>query len=147
LEAVIQEKNAEITFSDLPVIIGDRLQLRQLFQNLISNALKYSKKDSVPQIKIKASQVSGQESGLQIPSDAKLRPFHRIEVADNGIGFEQGDAERIFNIFQRLHGNKEYSGTGVGLSIARKVVENHQGFIDAISQTGVGTTFRILLPL
>jgi signal transduction histidine kinase/PAS domain-containing protein len=146
LEAVIQEKNAVISVAELPVITGDKLQLRQLFQNLISNALKYSKKEEVPNIEISAQQVSGQQSGFPVASDAKNCTYYLVEVKDNGIGFEQGDAERIFNIFQRLHGNKEYSGTGVGLSIARKVVENHQGFIDAVSQLGLGTTFRVLLP-
>ena len=72
--------------------------------------------------------------------------FHLIEVKDNGIGFDQADAERIFNVFQRLHGNAEYKGTGIGLSIARKVVQNHHGYIWAESAPNKGSTFRVLLP-
>ena len=73
--------------------------------------------------------------------------FHLIRVTDNGIGFEQKDEERIFQVFQRLHGNAEYKGTGVGLSIARKVVENHEGYIYARSEPGAGATFSVLLPV
>ncbi len=147
LETAIQEKNAVIHQEDLPVVNGDKLQLRQLFQNLISNALKYSKKEVAPLVEVRSRQIQGAQSGLSLPAEHMNRLYHLIEVSDNGIGFDQADAERIFNIFQRLHGNKEYSGTGVGLSIARKVVENHQGFIGAQSQAGAGATFSVLLPV
>ena len=115
---------------------GYRRQLQQLFQNLISNAIKYSKRDTAPQIRIHASEVS---------EDGRLH--HLIAITDNGIGFEQEYGEKIFQMFTRLHGKAEYSGTGVGLSIVKKVVENHNGFIKAESVSGEGSVFKIYLPL
>ena len=136
LELDIQEKNAIVRFENLPVIKGYRRQLQQLFQNLISNALKYSKNDVPAVIDISASQLidNGQH-------------YHVISVKDNGIGFEQVYAEKIFQMFTRLHSKSEYSGTGVGLSIAKKVVENHNGYISAVSSPGVGTTFNVHFPV
>jgi PAS domain S-box-containing protein len=147
LEVVIDEKQATITVGPLPTITGHKRQVQQLFQNLIGNALKYSKPDLPPEISITSRIVNGSETGLQFTADDARRQYHLVEVKDNGIGFEQEDAERIFNVFTRLHGNAEYKGTGVGLSIAKKVVENHQGFIWAESQPNVGTTFKILFPV
>ena len=83
---------------------------------------------------------------LNLPIDLSERVFHLIEISDNGIGFEQEYADRIFEMFQRLHGKTEYAGTGVGLSIARKVVDNHNGYIWAKGQPGVGATFYVLFP-
>lgn len=147
LEVEIDEKKAVITVAELPIISGHKRQLQQLFQNLIGNALKYSKPGVPPEITITAKQVKGSETTLQMTAEAARQQFHLIEVSDNGIGFDQEDAERIFNVFTRLHGNAEYKGTGVGLSIAKKVVENHQGIIWAESQPDVGTTFKILFPI
>jgi signal transduction histidine kinase len=90
--------------------------------------------------------VSGLESVRPLKEEDRDKQYHHIEVRDNGIGFAAEDAERIFNVFTRLHGNAEYNGTGVGLSIARKVVENHGGYIWAESKLGEGATFNILLP-
>jgi PAS domain S-box-containing protein len=136
LELDVQEKKAIIHVGKLPTIMGYRRQLQQLFQNLISNALKYSKRDVPPQIDISASRVM--ENG---------KPYDLIEVKDNGIGFEQEYAEKIFQMFARLHGRAEYGGTGVGLSIAKKVVENHDGFIRVESSPGQGATFNVFLPV
>ncbi|HEV7333069.1 MAG TPA: PAS domain-containing protein [Flavisolibacter sp.] len=147
LEVEIDEKKAEITIGALPTIYGHKRQLQQLFQNLIGNALKYSKPDVLPQITITAKLVYGSDTSLHMTADAARQQYHLLEVKDNGIGFEQVDAERIFNVFTRLHGNAEYKGTGVGLSIAKKVMENHQGFIWAESQPGVGTSFKMLFPV
>jgi signal transduction histidine kinase len=143
----IQEKQAKVNVSQLPVVRGYRRQLQQMFQNLVSNALKYSKPGEVPVITITSRQVSGVDSGLNVPSGLWNNQFHLIEVTDNGIGFDQQDAERIFNMFTRLHGKYEYAGTGVGLSIVKKVVENHNGYIRASSTPGKGSTFSILLPV
>jgi PAS domain S-box-containing protein len=142
LELEIQKKNAVIRIEKLPVVKGYRRQLQQLFQNLLSNALKYSRSEVTPQIECNASIVHGNEAGF--PDDLL---YHRITVSDNGIGFEQEQAEKIFQMFQRLHGKGQYEGTGVGLSIARKVAENHNGKLTAHSEKGKGATFNVYLPV
>ena len=146
LEVLIEEKGADIQIGELPVIYGYKRQIQQLFQNLVGNALKYSKTGVQPQVLIRAKKVNGAEVPIQLPADKLEKMYHLIEVEDNGIGFEQQYAERIFGMFQRLHGRSEYAGTGVGLSIARKVAENHGGFIWAESTPGEGSTFKVLLP-
>lgn len=135
LELDVIEKRAVINVAPLPVVKGYRRQLQQLFQNLISNALKYSKENVPPQIGITAEQ--HQQEGIH---------YHLITVKDNGIGFPQEYAEKIFRMFTRLHGKNEYSGTGVGLSIVKKVVENHNGHIIVQSEVGEGSVFKIYLP-
>lgn len=146
LELSIEEKDAKIIIDALPVIKGNRLQLQQLFENLIGNSLKYSKSDSTPVIKLSSTRIKGSDTALHLSEEEESKAYHLIEVRDNGIGFEQADAERIFNVFTRLHGMAEYKGTGVGLSIVRKVAENHNGYVWAESKPGEGTTFKILLP-
>lgn len=146
LELMVSEKGAQVNVAPLPVVKGHRRQLQQLFHNLIGNALKYNKQDVTPEIHITARTVRGDEAGIPVTPEDKQKMFHLIEVSDNGIGFEQQYADRIFNIFTRLHGNNEYSGTGVGLAIAKKVVENHKGYIAAESKPGDGATFKVLLP-
>jgi signal transduction histidine kinase len=140
LETAITEKGATITTCELPVVKGDSVQLRQLFLNLLSNALKYSKQNTAPVITL-----AYQKSEQKLNGTEQL--YHCIAVTDNGIGFEQQYAERIFQVFQRLHGKSEYPGTGVGLAIAQKVVINHHGYIKAKSQPGEGATFSIYLPV
>lgn len=147
LELEIQEKGAMIHVAPLPVVAGNHRQLQQLFQNLISNALKYSQPGIPPEINISATMVQGSAYRQQVPEHEADRQFHKIEVKDNGIGFDQADADRIFNVFTRLHSNTEYRGTGVGLSIVRKVVENHQGYIWAESNLAKGSSFIFLLPV
>ncbi|HYH15704.1 MAG TPA: ATP-binding protein [Flavisolibacter sp.] len=147
LELQIEEKGARVTAGHLPTTQGRPRQLQQLFENLIGNALKYSKPDVAPIITVTASVVKGSDTSLALSAEEANKPFHLIEVQDNGIGFEQADAERIFNVFTRLHGNTEYRGTGVGLSIVQKVVENHGGYIWAEGLPGQGATFKMLLPV
>ena len=147
IELLVEEKNGDIQVDPLPVVRGHRRQLQQLFHNLIINALKYSKPDRTPEIRISSSTIKGSEAELPVAEKDRNLEFHLIRVTDNGIGFEQKDEERIFQVFQRLHGNAEYKGTGVGLSIARKVVENHEGYIYARSEPGAGATFSVLLPV
>lgn len=146
LELAIEEKHAQIIMGSMPTVHGHRRQLQQLFQNLLANALKYSKPGEPPLIRIDSQTVTGEVSGLEIKAEDRYKRFHLITVQDNGIGFEQQYAERIFNIFTRLHGRSEYSGSGVGLAIVQKVVQNHKGYIAAESQPGVGATFKVLLP-
>ncbi|HEY0677031.1 MAG TPA: PAS domain-containing protein [Chitinophagaceae bacterium] len=146
LELDIQEKHAVITYDKLPTITGNRRQLQQLFQNIIGNALKYSKPGQPPEINITSEVVSGKEAGFTSEESTEAK-YHLIRVSDNGIGFDQRESERIFQMFQRLHGNSEYRGSGVGLSIAQKVAENHNGKIIAEGNPGVGATFEIYLPV
>lgn len=146
LELIIREKKATVHVDKLPMVKGHRRQLQQLFQNLISNALKYSKKDVPPEITINAKKITGSEASISLPPELASQEFNLINVCDNGIGFDQNDAHRIFNVFTRLHGNKEYPGTGIGLSIAKKVTENHHGYIYAKGEPGKGACFSILLP-
>ena len=146
LDLEVQQKGATVTVDSLPVIRGNKRQIQQLLQNLVSNALKYSKAGVAPQIRITCRKVTAAEARAGLPVEGD-KPYYLLEVRDNGIGFEQADAERIFNVFTRLHGNAEYKGNGVGLSIVRKVVENHNGFVWAESVPGEGATFKVLLPV
>lgn len=142
LELLIEEKRCDIRVESLPTINGSYVQLTQLFGNLISNALKFSSSDRDLQILIKYSLVDQAESLVSKPH----YQFHKIDIRDNGIGFEQRNANQIFNIFQRLHGKADYEGTGIGLALCKKVVENHGGEIYATSSVGVGSIFTILFP-
>jgi light-regulated signal transduction histidine kinase (bacteriophytochrome) len=146
LELQIDEKNAVVNVGKLPVINGYRRQLQQLFQNLIGNALKYGKPGVPPRVDITCKKVNGKDTGEDITGEAAEKTYYLIEVKDNGIGFEQKYAEKIFNVFTRLHGNAEYKGTGVGLSIVRKVMENHNGFVRAESVPDEGSVFKVYFP-
>ena len=144
LSEPIKEKKASIEIKKLPKIKGVVFQLNQLFTNLISNSLKYSKEDLSPTIEINSKKVSS-KTDSKIPEN-DTRKFYRITFTDNGIGFEQEHAEKIFNLFQRLHGKTDYPGTGVGLAICKKIVDNHKGYIFAESTPGKGATFLLYLP-
>jgi light-regulated signal transduction histidine kinase (bacteriophytochrome) len=145
LELLIEQKNATINLNQLPVIEGIPLQISQLFANLISNALKFSSRERDCVIDIICSDFTSGESYDDFKPDPGKRYF-LIRVSDNGIGFEQEYAEQIFSIFQRLHGKQQYEGTGIGLALCRKIVQNHGGHIFASSTRGIGTTFHIVLP-
>jgi light-regulated signal transduction histidine kinase (bacteriophytochrome) len=147
LDLQVQEKKAKINMDTLPVIKGNRRQIQQLFQNLIGNALKYSKAGQAPVINITSRTVKGRDTEAKFTAEEGNSLYHLIEVKDNGIGFEQKYSEDIFNIFTRLHGLADYAGSGVGLSIVRRVVENHRGYIWANSRQGEGSTFSVLLPV
>jgi light-regulated signal transduction histidine kinase (bacteriophytochrome) len=146
MEASIIETSAGITVEATGNVYGDERQLRQLIQNLLSNALKYRRKDIKPKIHIQAAVQSGINAPehLHIPAGAM---YHAITVSDNGIGFEPEYADTIFKLFQRLHGKNTYEGTGVGLALVQKVVENHGGFIWADGRPGEGSVFTVLLPV
>ena len=147
LDLEIEQKQATITTDPLFITKGHYRQLQQAFQNLLANALKYNRPNVRPDIRIRYKMLSGNDVSLPLLAEQRDRDYHLIQVIDNGIGFEQQDAERIFNVFTRLHGNSEYRGTGVGLSIAQRVVKNHNGHIWAQSQPGVGSVFNVLLPV
>lgn len=146
LELEVEERAAQVHIAKLATIKGHQRQLQQLFHNLVGNALKYSKPGTPPEIHISCSIVAAPDAGLVLSPEELKQRFYKIEVRDNGIGFEQKDAERIFAVFQRLHGNSEYRGTGVGLAIARKVAHNHSGYIKAESTPGEGARFKVFLP-
>lgn len=147
LDLVVGETGAQVVVEALPTVPGDATQLGQLFQNLLSNALKFRRADVNPVIRVSAQQMAA--AGLP-PSIRPTRtaPFyHRIDVSDNGIGFDQKYVDRIFQVFQRLHGKNQFAGTGIGLAICEKVAANHGGAITAISQPGTGATFSVYLPV
>ncbi len=143
LEVQIEETQALIEISDLPRVEADRTQMRQLLQNLISNALKFRSDGQIPHINIQAKVIIEPRIHLSHNHPAK---FCEIEVTDNGIGFEEKYLHRLFQPFQRLHGRDEYPGTGMGLAICRKIVERHNGSITAHSKPGHGSTFIVKLP-
>jgi signal transduction histidine kinase len=140
----VEEDNVTIEMSALPVLKVIPLQFNQLFSNIIMNAIKYKKQDSDVIIKISAELISASE--MQTQASLTSDKYWKIKVSDNGIGFEQEFANKIFELFQRLHGKSEYEGTGIGLAICKKIVQNHHGFIEAIGQPGIGSTFNIYLP-
>ncbi len=139
LDEIILEKNALVTVGQLPVIRAVPLQMQQLFHNLLTNALKYSRPDVDPRVEINCelTEVPGRDNAK----------FYKISVADNGIGFDEQFKNKIFELFQRLHGKTEYEGTGIGLAICRKIVNIHNGFINATSTPGEGSTFEVFLPV
>ncbi|HEX4849421.1 MAG TPA: ATP-binding protein, partial [Puia sp.] len=139
----IQEKNAQIRVEQLPSLTVNPVLIRPLFSNLIGNALKFSKKDVAPQIRIFAEM---QASMLDTGNKLGENRYCRICVEDNGIGFEQIHAHQIFDMFRRLHPVAEFKGTGIGLAICKRIIEKHNGFIYAQSQVNVGTTFIVSIP-
>tara|TARA_R110001592_G_scaffold52750_5_gene161811 strand:+ start:4323 stop:5798 length:1476 start_codon:yes stop_codon:yes gene_type:complete len=141
LEVAIEESSAVIAYQDLPEINGDVTQLNQLFLNLLSNAIKFRQKDIAPKINI----IHRNEPVIDPVLSTEIL-WHIITISDNGIGFEQAFAEKIFFPFQRLHARTAYKGTGIGLAVCRRIVERHGGTITVKSQVEQGTTFTIRLP-
>jgi PAS domain S-box-containing protein len=144
-ELLIEEKQATIESNHLPVISGITIQIVQLFSNLISNSLKFAFKDVRPVIKIEARLLTADEVKNTTSLDPSLS-YYEVDFTDNGIGFNQQNAEQIFDIFKRLHGRSEFEGTGIGLAICKKIVQNHGGEIRAKSVKGLGAKFEVLLP-
>jgi signal transduction histidine kinase len=142
LAARIEQMGAQVDVGHLPVIESSPFQMQQLFQNLLSNSLKYHSEEK-PVIKVTANQVKDPASKRTSTGGQWVR----ILVEDNGIGFDEKYLDRIFQPFQRLHGRSHYEGTGMGLAICRKIVERHGGTITAKSAPGKGTTFIITLPV
>jgi signal transduction histidine kinase len=143
LEARIEETGGKVVVGDLPTIDADELQMRQLLQNLIANALKFRKPDLPPTVEIACEFPKDVAAG----SEAMRNGSVRILVKDDGIGFDEKYLDRIFTPFQRLHGRGEYDGTGIGLAVCRKIVERHGGTLTATSAVGKGSTFIATLPI
>ncbi|GAB3050984.1 sensor histidine kinase [Spirosoma pulveris] len=146
LSLLISETKAQIHIQPLPTVEGEATQLGQLFQNLLSNALKFRQKGVSPQIRINYQAIPATHLPAFWKPVSANGVYHKIEIADNGIGFDEKYLDRIFQMFQRLHGKGEYAGTGVGLAICQKVVANHGGMLTATSQPGKGSTFIVYLP-
>lgn len=143
-ELRIQEKGAVITCGPLPCVDVNRGQMRQVFQNIISNALKFSKPGVPPVIKIYSKRIAEKSFTAAEQTDG---PFCSISVEDNGIGFDEKYISNIFSLFERLNSKDQYEGTGIGMAIAKKVIDKHNGLISAFSHEGNGARFELILPL
>lgn len=144
LEERIETSGGKVDVGELPMVDADPLQMRQLVQNLLSNALKFRKPSQAPHVRIHGDVSNGHD----LETDGvRAEELCRIIVEDDGIGFEQQYAEQIFGVFQRLHGRKEYEGSGVGLAVCRKIAERHGGTITVNSRPGEGTKFIVTLPV
>lgn len=146
-ELMIEEKQANVRIGRLPVIWGVALQMNQLFYNLLSNALKFTRPDVSPEIVIDA-EIIDRDSAQQYVSSVILPGgnYYHISLSDNGIGFEKKYAEQIFEVFKRLHGRSIYPGSGIGLALCRRIVANHNGHIHVESEVNRGTVFHLILP-
>jgi PAS domain S-box-containing protein len=145
LKESIEEKQVTITHTKLPELNLISFQFQQLLENIIGNAIKYSKPDVPIEIKITSKTSSGKNYENQGAVAGKN--YNILSVSDNGIGFDQQYSQKIFELFQRLHNKNEYSGTGIGLAICKKIIQNHNGFITATGEPGKGATFHIFTPL
>ena len=145
LEVRIELTKATIDLGTLPAIEADPLQMRQLFQNLLSNALKFQPAGQSPVISIRAEIIKGQFAGT--PEEDPYAEQCRITVKDNGIGFEEKYLDKVFAVFQRLHGRTEFEGTGVGLAVCRRITDRHGGTITAKSQLNEGASFIVTVPV
>jgi signal transduction histidine kinase len=144
-QEIIEEKNAVVKVAAIPPLTIIPFQFKQMISNIISNALKYSKKGEQPVISITSENVN--RENITEFSAKRETDYCKITIKDNGIGFENEHAERIFELFQRLHGRHEYAGSGIGLAICKKIAENHAGFISAEGELGKGAAFHIFIPL
>ncbi|MFN8347953.1 MAG: ATP-binding protein [Spirosomataceae bacterium] len=144
LHVELEETEAVLESDVLPQVLGVAFLLQQLFLNLLRNSLKFSKKDTHPHIRIHVSRVE-----REIPTEEQLvtRPFYKISFIDNGVGFDNEYAPQIFEVFKRVHNAGQYQGSGIGLAICKKIMQNHNGFIDASSEKNVGTTINLYFPV
>jgi len=137
LEARVERSGGRVEVGEMLTLDADPLQMRQLLQNLIGNALKFHKPDEPPLVKVWCERVA----------EHSADDLCRIHVSDNGIGFDEKYLDRIFTVFQRLHGRHQYEGTGVGLAVVRRIAERHGGSVTAASEPGRGSTFVVTLPV
>lgn len=144
LEVRLEQTHGQVEVGEMPTLEADPLQMRQLFLNLISNALKFHRPSEPPQVKVKARLLDSPEQST--PATAEME-YCQITVADNGIGFDEKYLDRIFNVFERLHSRQAFAGTGMGLAICRRIAERHGGTISAKSIPGEGVIFTVTLPV
>jgi signal transduction histidine kinase len=143
-ELVIREKKAEVKVGIMPSMVVNRGQIRQVFQNILGNALKFSRKGIPPRINVYSRRMATRSFG---GAEQENGPFCLIGIGDNGIGIDKKYLTSVFSLFERLHSKDKFEGTGIGLAIAKKIVEKHNGLISAVSAEGGGSEFRILLPM
>jgi light-regulated signal transduction histidine kinase (bacteriophytochrome) len=143
LDKRIKEKNAVIRYNNLPTITGSEQMLYSLFYNLMDNAIKFQPADNIPIIEITSSIVKEKKK----EGNGFEEQYVCVSVADNGIGFNQEDEQRMYSIFGRLHSHEEYRGSGMGLTICQKIANAHGGYITATGKPGQGATFNCFLPL
>jgi PAS domain S-box-containing protein len=146
LELLMVQKKAIVNFKNLPKIIGSPTLIYQLFYNLINNSLKFSKADTSARITVYAKELSSSELA-NLPDLKRQGIYHHLIVEDNGIGFNQEYADKMFNVFTRLNGRDNYEGTGLGLALCKKIVHRHNGLIYANSEEGRGSAFHVILPV
>lgn len=140
----VNEKKAKIEVGPLPLVKGSFVQLQQLFKNLVENAIKFNNKSVSPEIRITSEPVESDEKiFLNLPLSEK---YHKVEIRDEGIGFNQANAEKIFEPFVRLHSKSEFDGNGLGLSICKKIADHHHGIIYAEGEENKGSRFTLILP-
>jgi signal transduction histidine kinase/CHASE3 domain sensor protein len=147
LDVQIKREQAVVKIGEIPSLTGEKTQVGRLFQNLLNNAIKFHKPNEVPIVEVSGTTAKWQELKRQLGVALPDTTYAVITVKDNGIGFDEKFNEKIFNIFQRLHGRTEYEGTGIGLAVCRKIVTNHKGYITARSKEDVGSEFIVVLPL
>ena len=140
----IEESGAKMTFASLPMIKGFSFQLRQLFENLVTNSIKYRQPGKSVCIKIDCAIVH--KDRIHVGKFKKSNEYYCITLKDNGLGFNQAYAEKVFEIFKQVHDNPEFGGTGTGLTICKKIVQNHNGLITVVSKMNLGTKFKIYFP-
>jgi PAS domain S-box-containing protein len=145
-ELTIEEKQATVRTGRLPVIEAVSLQMNQLFYNLLSNALKFTTPGIAPEIVVDAQVIEHEEVAKYISNPLTYSNYYHITFADNGIGFETKYADQIFEVFKRLHARTAYPGSGIGLALCKRIVGNHNGYINVTSEVGLGTTFHLILP-
>jgi signal transduction histidine kinase len=143
-ELIIADRNATLAVSDLPTLDANRGQIRQVFQNIISNALKFSRPDVPPVIEILSKRLAEKSFQSAQSDDGN---YYMICIRDNGIGFNEKYVNNIFSLFERLNSKDKYEGTGIGLAIAKKIIDKHNGLITAVSKEGLGAEFQMILPI
>ncbi len=147
LDAQVRRERADVRIGSLPDLNGDRAQIKRLFQNLISNAIKFHKPHEKPLFEVEGAMLKNSQVLDEFGRSLADKQLVSFKVKDNGIGFDEKYRDKIFNIFQRLHGRNEYEGTGIGLSICRKIAMNHKGLIVTKSEENIGSQFIVILPI